>query len=557
MVMIEPLPADVLDETVFVHAPSRQDSGAVAGLIERGGLRAQVLSNLADLPSRLDRGAGAILLSEESIASHPHQQFLLDALEKQPNWSEIPVLLIGASHGRRSASVAQLSVGGYANVVLLERPLRFAGLVSALKAALRARRKQYQIRDYLAERDRHELELEQRVRERTRDLEQAHESQEHAERAMREAQKAEAIGQLTGGVAHDFNNLLMVFTGGLTLLEKKWNDREQRDFILKGMRQAAERGQALTKQLLAFARRIKLDPQPVDFAALLEGMRVLMGGALRGDIEFKVDIPSDLWPLFADRTQLELAILNLAVNARDAMPQGGALRISAENRAVDSDDGSGKNEYVAIAIEDTGAGIPPALLERVFDPFFTTKPIGKGTGLGLSQVYGFARQSGGTATIESEEGRGTKITLLLPRSMEAVPTNVVTADVASLPLAERDKLVLLVEDNDDVAGIGQRMLETLGFRVERASNAKEALKRLYERTYDVLFTDVVMPGGMNGLELAREASVLSPKMPVILASGYSDALRDADGNGFPLLEKPYQLAQLEQALKRALQPVAG
>lgn len=552
-------PADSRDAWVFVHTLSSHDAKAVAGLIERGSLRAQVLAGLSTLADEMSAGAGALLLSEESIADYAQRQLLVDALESQPAWSEIPVLIIGSSHGRRNGAVAQFHVGDYANVVLLERPLRFASLLSALKSALRARRKQYQIRDYLIERQQHEAELqslnaslEHRVQERTKALELAHRSREQAERALREAQKTEAIGQLTGGIAHDFNNLLMVFTGGLSLLEKRWDDREQCDYIIKSMRQSAERGQALTKQLLAFARKMKLDPQPINLSTLLDEMRVLLGGALRGDIEVSFEVGERLWPLYADRTQVELALLNIAVNARDAMPQGGALKIAAGNQTLSARDGNDlEGDFVAITVSDTGRGIPSHLLGRVFDPFFTTKPIGKGTGLGLSQVFGFARQSGGTATIESEEGRGTRVTLFLPRSSHCASAPSRSPEAISTPLAHMDKSVLLVEDNDEVAGVGLRMLETLGFQVYRASNAREALEQLRARQFDVLFSDVVMPGGMNGLELAREAAILSPQMPIILASGYSDALQTG-GHGFPLLEKPYQLATLEQALRSAL-----
>lgn len=560
MEMQNPSAAESRDDLVFVLTPSRHDAKAVAGLIERGGLRAHILSGVADLSGELSAGAGVLLVADESIADHAQQQVLMRALDQQPAWSEIPVLVIGPNHPRRNGAAAQIRVGDYANLVLLERPLRFASLLSALKSALRARRKQYQIRDHLAEREQHEIELqrlntslEQRVRERTIDLEEAHRSKEQAERALREAQKAEAIGQLTGGVAHDFNNLLMVFMGGLTLLEKRWDDKQQRDYIIHGMRQAAERGQALTKQLLAFARKMKLDPQPINLAVQLEGMKVLVGGALRGDINVVMDIDPGLWPLLADRTQLELALLNIAVNARDAMTRGGLLTISARNQQLLGDYGL-HGEFVAIRVSDTGDGISADVINRVFDPFFTTKPVGKGTGLGLSQVYGFARQSGGTSVIASEPGAGTTITLFLPRSNRPASVNEEKRDTLAAPLAHNDKSVLLVEDNEEVATVGGKMLEDLGFRVHRAANAREALALLQARRFDVLFSDVVMPGGMNGLELAREAASLAPKMPIILASGYSEALQQAGGLGFPLLEKPYQFAALEKALRTVLTP---
>ncbi|HEX2841374.1 ATP-binding protein [Hyphomicrobium sp.] len=362
------------------------------------------------------------------------------------------------------------------------------------------------------------------------------------------------MGQITGGVAHDFNNLLMVFTGGLTLLEKKWDDVEQRKRIITSMRQAADRGQALTKQLLAFARKIKLQPEAIDFNELLDGLRVLVGGALRGDISVAVDVEEHLWTVFADRTQLELALLNLAVNARDAMPQGGSVSITARNKTISRTNSHSLNgDFVAISVSDTGTGISPDVIDRIFDPFFTTKPIGKGTGLGLSQVYGFARQSGGTVLVSSEVGRGTTIEIILPRSateiaMEASNRGGAPPAVAA-PL---QKSVLLVEDNDEVATISREMLVTLGLDVEHAINAREALSRLAINRYDALLTDVVMPGGINGIDLAREAAVKYPDMAIILTSGYAEALQTADGNGFPLLEKPFQFHLLEKTMREVL-----
>jgi signal transduction histidine kinase len=302
--------------------------------------------------------------------------------------------------------------------------------------------------------------LEQRVWARTAELEEANrrllaemQQRQHAERALLQAQKMEAIGQLTGGIAHDFNNLLMVLSGGLDMLERA-ADPSRRDRLIAGMRQAATRGEALTRQLLAFSRRMALIPGPVHLHSLLEPMRILVAGALREDIQIEILIPQDLWPVLADAAQLELAILNLAVNARDAMPHGGRLTISASNAHVAEASGEEPfGDFVQIEVRDTGSGIPPEILDRVFDPFFTTKDVDKGTGLGLSQVYGFTKQSGGRVSIQSRPAEGTSIVLHLPRAI-AVP-----AEDAPAPLPEREalrpvdgtRMVLLVEDNDGVA----------------------------------------------------------------------------------------------------------
>jgi signal transduction histidine kinase/ActR/RegA family two-component response regulator len=552
---------ELRDERVLVLAPLRRDGPAVAGLVTRSGLGAVVCETVGDLVREMAKGAGALLVTEDAVGPDDRMNDLLIALARQPAWSELTVLLIAAPHSRNLRRTAQDRLGGYANVVLLERPLRSTTLVSALQAALAARRRQYQIRDYLIERARQERELkllnetlEQRVAERTRDLETAMRQRAEAEMALRQAQKVEAIGQLTGGIAHDFNNLLMVFSGGLDMLERA-PDSDRRERIVTGMRQAAARARALTQQLLAFARKMPLAPEPISFRSLLETMRILVDGALRGDITVEIDVAPDLWPIMADPTQLELAILNLAVNARDAMPQGGVLRISARNENLSAPQPDGlAGQYVIVEVGDTGDGIPPAILHRVFDPFFTTKKVGKGTGLGLSQVYGFATQSGGRARIRSTEGQGTTVVLELPRA-DAMnrETGEEHAYFQDGVVANGDLAILLVEDNEQVAELASEMLSALGFRVTRAGTAREALGQFDDTAnrFDIVFSDVVMPGGMNGLELAQELKRRQPDLPVLLTTGYSEAAAKLGARGdIPLIEKPYQIAALQEALQQ-------
>jgi signal transduction histidine kinase len=551
--------SDRAEERILVLAPLRKDAPAVASLVQRGGLHPAICADLERMIEQLREGAGALLVAEEALAATK----LAAALAEQPPWSEIPLLLVGAGNSRKNphSQPAFERVGGYVNVVLLDRPLRSATLLSALRAALRARRRQYQIRDHLMERALHEQQLhrlnetlEQRVADRTHELELAMQRQQEAERALQQSQKAEAIDQLTGGVAHDFNNLLMVFLGGLNLLERKPNDAAHRAQVIEGMREAAARGQALTKQLLAFARRMTLVPEPISLRELIDGMNTLVSGSLRGDITIEIDLPQDLWPVLADRTQLELALLNLAVNARDAMPNGGILRIVGRNMSAPRPHLAG--DYVSIAMRDTGDGIAPDILHRVFDPFFTTKSVGKGTGLGLSQVHGFVSQSGGDARITSERGKGTTVVLYLPRANNHDRTaGTKRARAAATPIANGDRTVLLVEDNAGVAQIASGMLDALGFKVVHAENAHEALRKLESVAIDVLFSDVVMPGGMNGVELAREVRKRNPDLPVLLTSGYSDAIQKLDPcENLPLLEKPYELPSLERALRTLVLP---
>jgi signal transduction histidine kinase len=544
------------EERVLVLAPRRRDAPVLAEVIASGGLAPHVCGTFAELVAELGAGAGAALIAEEALAG-PTRQEVANALTDQPAWSDLPVLLISTPHGRGASRPAAGRLGGYGNVVLLERPLRSATLLSALEAALRARRRQYQVRDHLlalARRDR-ELRrlnetLESRVQERTRELEEAQRRREEAEQALRQAQKLEAVGQLTGGIAHDFNNILMVISGGLDMLDRT-NDPARRAKLLSGMRQAAGRGQSLTRQLLAFARKMTLSPEPVDLLALIDGMRVLVDGALRDDIDVEIDVADDLWPLLADPTQLELALLNLAVNARDAMPTGGRLRIEARNlRLGGSEAGDRQGDYVRIVVSDTGQGMPADIVEKVFEPFFTTKPVGKGTGLGLSQVYGFVTQSGGHAAIESEVGKGTSVILLIPRA-EALKTAAPLKRAAALNEGGgRARTILLVEDNEQVASITGEMLESLGFTVEHAANAHEALGRIGDgAAIDAVFSDIVMPGGMSGIELANMLRRSRPEISVLLTTGYSDAVADLNGEGIRLIPKPFQLDVLEDALR--------
>jgi len=372
-----------------------------------------------------------------------------------------------------------------------------------------------------------------------------------AEDRIRQAQKIEAIGQLTGGVAHDFNNLLMVILGGLSMIERP-GDPARRTRILEGMRHAAERGASLSRQLLAFARRQPLTAEPVDLRAQLAAMQELLDRALRGDVHVTTDFAEDLWAVLADPAELELVLLNLCVNARDAMPDGGTITIAASNApGLDADGLHG--DFVILSVKDDGAGMPPEVLARVFEPFFTTKEIGKGSGLGLPQVYGFAEQSGGAVKVESAPGRGTTVTLTLPRTDRSPPPAIPSVNLEP-SAAKAVGAVLLVEDDDEVASLVTDMLRELGYGVTRAASAEAALGALADqRTVDMIFTDIMMPGPMNGLDLAREAQRRRPGLPILLTSGYADAaMREAALNGFPVLKKPYDIGALERTIKEVL-----
>ena len=376
---------------------------------------------------------------------------------------------------------------------------------------------------------------------------------EKAEEALRQSQKMEAMGQLTGGVAHDFNNLLMVASSGLDLLERT-TDPARRDRLRQGIRQAIDRGASLTQQLLAFSRRTPLKPEVVDIGHRLAGMHALLDRSLREDVTVEIDLEPDLWRVEVDASQLEVAVLNIAINARDAMPDGGQITIEGRNEPSGRPDGTG--DMVRLSIRDTGVGVAPEVLSRLFEPFFTTKAVGKGTGLGLSQVYGFARASGGEAGVESVLGQGTTIWLRIPRSTKAPAAE---APPARLNDSARDgrRRILLVEDDDSVAQLVEEMLKELGYEVSRAADGAAALETLRaEAGFDLVFSDMVMPGDLGGLDLAREISRQWRDLPVVLTTGYSAAAAAATREGRRVLVKPYRIEALSVELVAALSGVA-
>jgi PAS domain S-box-containing protein len=375
---------------------------------------------------------------------------------------------------------------------------------------------------------------------------------DEAERLLRQSQKLDAIGQLTGGVAHDFNNLLMVIAGGLSLLERP-GDAQRRLRVIAQMRQATERGASLSRKLLAFSRRQPLNPEPVDLRRQIDGMRELLDRTLRGDVEVKTELADDLWPIKVDPAEWELVVLNLCVNARDAMPDGGVITIGARN-ALPVRQGELAGDFVVVSVCDTGTGMSADVLTHIFEPFFTTKEIGKGSGLGLPQVYGFTQQSGGTITVTSVVGEGTTVTMLLPRTAGS-PAELAPRRPDN-PARHNGRFgsILLVEDNDEVAMLVTEMLRELGYRVTRAASAQGALGALAdEREIDLVLSDIMMPGTMNGMELAREVRRRRPGAPILLTTGYAGAaVQDTEVGDIEILCKPYAIEDLDAALRVAL-----
>ena len=391
------------------------------------------------------------------------------------------------------------------------------------------------------------------------EVEEEARAREAAQARLFQTLKLEALGQLTGGVAHDFNNLLSVITNGVALL-KRGAEPPRRDRLLDAMEKAAYRGADLTRRLLSFARRQALRPEPLDLRAWLEDMRELLARALRGDISIEIEAAPDLWWARVDPAELELAVLNLGVNARDAMPRGGVLRLCASNVELDAltDPDRLGGGFTRLSIRDTGTGMAPEVLARVFEPFFSTKDVGQGTGLGLAQVYGFARQSGGTARVSSRLGEGTTVTLLLPRAAPTLPAGALAVPPGPALAEPGTPLhLLLVEDDDAVAELTAEMLRHLGHRVTRVASAPAAMRALAEGlAVELVLTDVVMTGGPDGLELAKQLGAEHPGLPILLYSGYGGAPARVAAAGLPLLRKPYSLEELRRALVTARE-VAG
>jgi PAS domain S-box-containing protein len=385
-----------------------------------------------------------------------------------------------------------------------------------------------------------------------RDVTERHEARAKLQRAqeqLAQSQKMEALGQLTGGAAHDFNNMLMVVSGNAQILKRRLHDPKSLR-SLEAIEGAAARGENLTRQLLAFSRRQALNPIVISLRQRLTEFRDLLASSARGDIKLVVDIGRSVWPVAVDIHELELALINLVVNARDAMPGNGMITITAKNLRLqpeDMPDGL-RGEFVALTVTDTGCGIKADILPKVFEPFFTTKQPDKGTGLGLSQVYGLTRQSGGTVTITSEVGSGTSVTIYLPRShRQLTEQRIVEAE----PPRGGEK-VLLVEDNPEVQEVAGMLLEQLGYRVFHAQSAAAALQFLASgEAVDLVFTDIVMSGELDGLALARRVKVEYPDTAILLTSGYAKAADPLEA-GFPILRKPYQLPTLARAIRNAL-----
>lgn len=650
-----------MEHRLLILAPRGRDADVAANLFEKNGIKALVCRDAAALLKAIDIDAGAVMITEEVLAGSDIGP-LADWIAHQPAWSDLPFIVLANGHKAPRSVVALQRLQTLGNTVLLERPLHAEAMLGAVRSALKARTRQYQVRDFADA-------MEKAVQDRTAQLEDAKGSlqvaldaadmgswdidlatgvanrtlrhdqifgyaealpewnvdiflshvdadqrptvaeqferaptiglidfecgitandgehrwiaakgrmrydpsgrpvrmtgvvsditaRKEAEMQLAQVHKMDAIGQLTGGVAHDFNNLLTPIVGSLDLLRRRTPDDEKAQRLIGGAMQAAERAATLTQRLLAFARRQALKPQPVDAGALIEGMSDLLKRSLGPTVDIALELPRHLPSVRVDPNQLELALLNLAINARDAMPGGGKLMITvastvAEDRnLLDLQPG----RYVRIVASDTGTGMDKATLARAIEPFFSTKGVGKGTGLGLSMIYGLAAQSGGTLRIESAPGQGTAITMWLPVTDE--PVAHVGGSAHEPVYARIAAKLLLVDDEEIVRTATAEMLRDIGYVVTEVASASQALAAIRGGIeIDGVVTDYLMPG-MNGAQLIQELH-RKERLPVLLITGYAAKGEDVPA-GVPVLSKPFRQADLARTLNEILrQPPTG
>jgi signal transduction histidine kinase len=532
-------------------------------LLEEAGIASTVCNDLVMLTQALGDHTSFAIVAEEAVRTADLVS-ITTWVEAQPSWSDLPFVILTHRGGgpERNPSTDRLSAA-FGNVTLLERPFHPRTFISVARSVFKGRQRQFEAKALIEELRELNQTLDERVAIRTAELERAYQhvmeetrQRERTEEKLRQSQKLEVIGQLTGGVAHDFNNLLMAVLGNLDLLRKHVPDNPTARRLIDGALQGAKRGATLTRRLLAFARRQDLKLQPTDLVALVRGMRDMLGQSLGPGIEIGMELPREVPSAMADPVQVELALLNLAVNSRDAMPDGGVLTIEIDLAEPSTEDDLQPGSYVRVTISDTGHGMDADTLGRAVDPFFSTKEIGKGTGLGLSMVHGLAVQLNGALRLSSEIGRGTRAELWLPATTMVLEHAVAPAPSPSAGEDYGRLTILIVDDDALIAMSTVDMLEDLGHDVIEANSGEIALEILRsKRRVDLLITDYSMPR-MTGVQLAKAARELRPKLPILLATGYADLPEGADID-LPRLNKPYQQDQLAAEIASVLTSNGG
>jgi signal transduction histidine kinase len=541
-------------ERALILAPHGRDAQVAAMILTEAGFPSQICPDIQALCEQFNAGAGLAIITDQAIRDADLRP-LTTCLKDQPAWSDFPIVLLTLHGGGPERNPAALRIAELlGNVIFVERPFHPTTLTSVVRTAVRSRRRQYEARSRLKElaAERAALSdltstLEQRVEERTVALLNEVAARERAQEQLLQSQKMETIGQLTGGVAHDFNNLLMAIMGNLGLLKKRFRDDSRAQHLIAGALEGARRGASLTQRMLAFARQQELKTGSADLVALVGGMQELLERTLGPQIDLRFELKEGLPAAQVDTNQIELAILNLAINARDAMPEGGTICISLDRRKPPPEHALRGSEYLCMRISDTGSGMDEATLKRAIEPFFSTKPVGKGTGLGLSMAHGVAVQLGGLLELESAVGQGTTATLWLPIAAEPAPVVPVEPDEVE---SSGRATILVVDDDPLIAMSTVEMLEDLGHKAIEANSGAEALAILKEgQAIDLMLTDQAMPG-MTGLELAEIAHKERPQMPILLATGYADL--PASQIKLPRLSKPYMQSELQEEISRLL-----
>jgi len=559
-----------VEERIIVLAPRGRDAEVIGKVLEKNQFIVHIVEHVNALIRAIEVGASAAIVAEEAIGPGDLTR-LASWLEGQEPWSDFPFVVLVSKRGavKRQADATFSDLG---NIVLLERPVNVATLKTATVASIRGRQRQYQARDIMADslraseslrQSQAELlnlneHLESRIRERTLALAQANDrlmneaaELERVQKTLIHFQKMEAIGQLTGGIAHDFNNLLNVIQGNLDLINILSKDDAVKRRVDVAKR-TCQRGAKLTGQLLAFSRNQRLNLAPIDVGQMFDEIRELVLTSIGAQISLQMSNEKDCCLVMADANQLEMALLNLAINARDAMPSGGELEFTAR-RAHTALDILPQGEYGVISVRDSGTGIPSAIIDKVFDPFFTTKEVGKGTGLGLSQVYGMAQQSGGMVQISSSaEGTLIDIWLKLAHS-DGVAGSGRAPDRTALSYGQGT--ILVVDDDPAVAAAMVEMLEVLGYTVKAVNSAVLALEAVTLDCPDLMITDYLMPG-LTGAQLVEQVNECQPNLPIIMVTGYADmhAIEKVLGKN-KVLRKPFNLQELARAVADRLAEV--
>jgi signal transduction histidine kinase len=544
-------------ERTLILAPRGRDAAVARDILQDAGIAAAICLDLETLLKHLGEGADAAVVTEEALRADTRA--LMRWVSSQPPWSDFPFIVL-TEHGggiERNPEAAKLTAT-LGNVSFLERPFHPTTLVSVVQNNLRGRRRQYECK-------RLNEELESRVQERTSELASANsqllsqiEERERMEMTLRQMQRLEAVGQLTSGVAHDFNNLLTVVLGNISFLEKLFLERgidgkmSQR---LGYMRAAAERGAKLTDHLLSFSRRQRLEPKVLDLSGSVSGMRDLLQSTIGGSVRIETRLAPRLWPALVDPTQLELAVLNLAINARDALGGDGVIEVYTANVMLgdpQAPEEPAAGEYVEVCVRDNGSGMSPDVRTKVFEPFFTTKEVGKGSGLGLSQVLGFAKQSGGGVRIVSQLGEGTSVHVYLPRARTAAAP----AEAPAPPPRTSDAKgarILLVDDDSAVRDVTAAMLRDLGYHVDEAGSGAKALELLDGSAAgcELIVIDFAMPG-MSGAELARQVRRKRPSLPLLFVTGFAERAALSGLHDGHIISKPFITGELAEKVRMAL-----